>query len=183
MFSFAVRFCGVAVVFFSLLVIILLVILNRRLGIGYMEDITTLSRLQEKFPSIFLTTAIIQAVVASFVLFILSLFWAHAVAGPLVRFRRDLSKLKEGEFSGKVSFREKDQLHPLAQALSNVQNVLQGRREQFDCRLKQADRLLEEYAYWREQGGDNQLQCEDRLKELKNVYGDMDQLFSKEDNY
>ena len=140
--SFAVRFLGIALFSFTLCGISLFLVLNRRLGVNYSQDIAALSGLQEKLPLIILTSSIIQAVILSLILFLLALMWAHAISGPLVRFRKFISLVGNDGPDGEIAFLENYQLHDLAQAFQKMQAGSQKRRKKFDEYLDNADQLL-----------------------------------------
>src|SRR3989338_1414997 len=151
--SFAARFSGVAFAGFVLLGLSLFLVLNRQLGISYLADITILSNLQEKLSFIFLVTGIVQAIMLSLIIFLLSLLWAHAIAGPLVRFHRYMGMMAQSQAQDEIKFRTEDQLRYLAEAFGRLQMSLKNRRDQFIVFLNEAERL------WGE--------CEHLLKEKK----------------
>ncbi len=178
-FSFIIRFSGVALLGFILFALFLYLTLNRRLGVSYFEDISTLSRLQEKLPVILAVTGVIQAVTVSFILFILSLLWAHGVAGPLLRFRKSLQMAGKGFIEETVTFREKDQLHFLADSFKRMLESQKSRRTRFENLLKQADEALKEYEHLFKQKGVTPSQLDGKLTSLKKIYAEMRNLLDK----
>ena len=145
--SFAVRFSAAAFFLFLVFDLILWIALNRHLGEGYLKDMAVLNRLQEHLPIILLISGGIQAAVASFVILAISLFWAHAIAGPVVRFRRYLRMIIEDQpIDEEMVFRQKDQLHDLAEGFRGMQNKRKERQDQLNLYCAQADQLIEAYA-------------------------------------
>ena len=179
--SFAIRFLGIALFSFTFCGISLFLMLNRRLGVGYFQDIATLSGLQERLPLILLTSGIIQAIALSLILFLFSLLWAHAVSGPLVRFRKYISMIGKDELVGEIVFREKDQLHYLAKAFQLMQADSRTRRDQFDAYLKKAEHLIGEYESLQHEKNVDPSKLKDRRAALKESYERMEALFRGED--
>lgn len=179
--SFALRFSGIAFFSFTLCGISFFLMLNRRLGVDYFQDIATLSGLQERLPSILLTGGIIQTIVLSLILFLFSLLWAHAVSGPLVRFRRYISMIGKDEPVGEISFREKDQLHYLAKAFQHMQADSRTRRDKFDACLKKAEQLIGEYESLQQEKNVGPSKLKDKRVALKESYERMETLLRGED--
>lgn len=179
--SFAVRFLGIALISFIFCGISLFLMLNRRLGINYFQDIATLSGLQERLPFILLMSGIIQAVVLSLILFIFALLWAHAVSGPLVRFRKYINMIGKDEPVGEIIFREKDQLHYLAKAFQHMQADSRSRMEQFGAHLKKVEQLLGEYESLQQEKNVDPSKLKDKRAALKEIYERMKALLQGED--
>lgn len=130
--SFMARFSVFSFLFFGVFAFLLFLLLNRRLGVSYVHDITTLNTLQGNLPLIVFAAGVMQAAITSFILFVLSLYWAHAVAGPLVRFRRYLGMVVQNKpIDETVAFRSGDQLHDLARAFDEMQKASRQRKKQF----------------------------------------------------
>lgn len=176
---FAVYFLAVAFAGFFLLALSLLFLLNRKLGISYLNDITTLSDLQEKLPMIVLVTGVVQAAMSCLVMFLLSLLWAHAVAGPLIRVRRLLEMMRHGQWMDNIAFRRDDQLHELAEVVRNCQSSCQDRREEFISYVQQAEHIRAECEL-AALSSEMDSQLSDRIKNLKKVYLNIKQLLAKE---
>ena len=179
-FSFAARFSAMVFAGFAALGLTLFFVLNRRLGIDYFSDILTLNRLEEKLPLIIFATAVIQAVALSLIFFFLSLYWGHAVAGPVLRFRRFLTMINQGEKQTPMSFRKNDQLHYLAEIFRKVQLANQKRHEQWLGCLKTAEKLIEEYDLLERDKNAAARQMEEKRLALKDIYQKMQGLFTKE---
>lgn len=179
--SFAMRFLSIAFFAFVILGLILFLSLNKRLGVNYFQDISTLSSLQETLPAIILTTGIIQTVVLSFVLFLVSLFWAHKVAGPLVRFRRYLNMMDKGGIEEGMAFREEDQLHYLAQSFQLMQAARKIRQDRIMAQLRDAQRIVDEYEILSKEKGSHTPALKDKLSNLKKVYKNIQKLLQRED--
>lgn len=175
--SFAARFSGVAFAGFVLLGLSLFLVLNRQLGISYLADITILSNLQEKLSFIFLVTGIVQAIMLSLIIFLLSLLWAHAIAGPLVRFHRYMGMMAQSQAQDEIKFRTEDQLRYLAEAFGRLQMSLKNRRDQFIVFLNEAERLAGECEHLLKEKKTDPQQLSNRLTALKKVYENINKLF------
>ena len=181
--SFAVRFSGLALLFFSSFALVLFLLLNKRLGVSYFEDIATLSRLQEKLPLILFVTAVVQAAFGSFVVLILSLFWAHAVAGPLARFRKYLRMVGRDEPIGMMSFRKSDQLQYLAEAFRDMQDQWTKQRYQMSLYGQQVRDLIAEYELLVKDPRGNSMALEEKRGALKEIYQKMLALLPEEKHF
>ncbi len=178
--SFAVKLSGLALLFFSSFALVLFLSLNKRLGVSYFEDIATLSRLQEKLPLILFVTAVVQAAFGSLVVLIISLFWAHAVAGPLARFRKYLRMVGRYEPIEEISFRKGDQLQHLAGAFREMQDRLSKRRYQMSLYGRQAKSLVAEYESLVKDPRGNSTALEEKRGTLKEIYQKMLALLPEE---
>jgi signal transduction histidine kinase len=73
---------------------------------------------------------------------LLGILYSHKIAGPLFRVRKYAATLAEGGFDQRISFREKDALHPLATALNEVAEGYEGREKRFACQLRELQDAL-----------------------------------------
>ncbi len=178
---FAVRFLGIAFFSFTFCGISFFLALNRRLGVNYSQDIATLSDLQEKLPLIFLTSGIVQAMVLSLILFVFSLIWAHAVSGPLVRFRKHISLIGKDEPAGEIAFRENDQLQYLAKAFQHMQTASRTRRDKYDAHLKKAEQLMAEYESLQKEKNTDPAALKNKWTALRECYERIEVLLQRED--
>ena len=181
--SFAVRFSGLALLFFSSFALVLFLLLNKRLGVSYFEDIATLSQLQKNLPLILFVTAVVQAAFGSFVVLILSLFWAHAVAGPLARFRKYLRMVGRDEPIGMMSFRKSDQLQYLAAAFREMQDQWTKRGHQMSLYGRQVQDLIAEYESLVKDPLENSMALEEKRGALKEIYQKMLALLPEEKHF
>ncbi len=177
--AFAFWFAGISAVFFLLFAVLMSLSLNRPLGVGYVQDITTLSRLQEDLETILFLTGAIQTVVAGVALFIISLFWAHAVAGPMVRFRRSLDLWKEGKAVDEMSFRKNDQLHALAQEFRQTQAKCRERQERFASYCRQAEKEAASYERLAACGDVSVTELAQKRVALKEIYARLSGLWEE----
>ncbi len=174
---FALRFYSVALLLFVLFGIILFLALNRHLGTDYVHDVMTLSHIQENLPVVLLGTGIFQAFTITVVLFIITLFWAHRVAGPLVRFQKYMQMIKEEAESGDLNFRQNDQLHYLAQAFRLMQLSRKDRSKKFSKYLGEAENILREYEKISDRKDSDSPTDQSSLEALKEAYEKLGKLF------
>lgn len=165
--SLVIAFLGISFVGFVLLGLTLLILLNWRVGDNYVEGIVTLNVLKDRLPLILLAGGIAQAIILSLILFLLSLLWAHSIAGPLVRFGKYLRLTGNNEPAPEeISFRKSDQLHALAVAFRHLQISRRRQNELLYGHLNKASRLLEEI-------DSSPSEAKSRIQELIKVYRDM----------
>ncbi|GEM_PF-2316395 len=178
--SFAARFLAVASAGFIILGISLFLALNRNLGAGYFQDISILNDLEEKFPAILFTTGTFQAIVITLLFLVIALFWAHKVAGPIVRFRRYLNSFSTREPADDMAFREDDQLQYLAEVFRKTQGACWARRKQRQDELHEAERMIHECEFLSSRKDVDQTQLNQKLAALKAVYTKLRASFGKE---
>jgi hypothetical protein len=159
----SVSLFGAAAIFF----------LNKRIGPSYAEGIYTLGRLQAHLPYLLFITAFVQALTLCAIALLLTLLWSHAVAGPLVRFRKHLRELAQGKIPKEpLTFRESDQLHGLAQAFSELALARRDASAKALALLVGAQKLIDQC-----QGLEGEPQAlEGKLKELEKIYGRVKEL-------
>jgi len=70
-------------------------------------------------PAVMLTNAITVTVIFIAAVVVI-LFISHKIAGPMYRFEKEIKKIDEGDISGTISLRDKDQFEKLAQSLDGM---------------------------------------------------------------
>lgn len=146
--SFTLRFFIIVFVIFSLSGLILIIFLNRNIGPTYKQGISSLNTLQAQLPSILFLSAFIQATILCIIALLLSLLWAHSVAGPLMRFRKYLREAGKGKLPLQpLTFRKTDQLHGLGRALSEMIDIYKQRRDKALALLNQTQDKEEKEVY------------------------------------
>ena len=178
--SFTVRFSATALFLFLVFDFVLWLALNRHLGQGYLRDIAILNHLQEHLPIILLISCGIQAVAASLVILTISLFWAHAIAGPVLRLRKYLRMIIENRpFTEEMIFRRDDQLHNLAETFGRMQNKRKERRNLLAIYCAKADDLLAAFEKTQDKDTANQKETKESL--IK-IYEKMKEVFVQKGN-
>lgn len=109
---------------------------------GMINDLETLAQLKSVNTVIGNTSILMVAVV-----FGLSLFFSHFVAGPIYRFEKTLEEMKLGNLSMQVKLRKHDELKDMAdlfnQALASLRNKVRKERETLDAALTKASKISE----------------------------------------
>jgi methyl-accepting chemotaxis protein len=81
------------------------------------------------------------------IVFGLSLFFSHFVAGPIYRFQKTLEEMREGKLNLVVSLRKHDELKDVAdsfnQALASLRNRVKKEREALHVAVEKARPLIE----------------------------------------
>lgn len=169
--SFILRFLIIVLAGFSLSGLVMAVILNKNIGPTYSRGILTLSQLQANLPLVLFITAFVQAVVLGVIILLMVLLWSHSIAGPLVRFRRHLKEIAQGKLSPEpVTFRETDQLHVLAQALSEMIGAHSQRDIKSLSLLVEAQKLLDQCQILEQEQKIDTDEFNATLKKLKEIY-------------
>lgn len=114
-------------------------LLPQSLGQGYGAVISTIQGigniLVQKVAMIYIVI-VIGIVIA---MIILHLFYSHRIAGPAYRLSREAAKLSEGNLSGKIKFRQKDNLTDMADILNSVADLHRARVEAIKSHLALVD--------------------------------------------
>ena len=148
-----------------------IIFFNERIGPTYLEGISALSRFLNFLPSVLSITAIVQALALSCVVMLIALVWSHSIAGPLVRFRRCLKDISKGSSpEGPITFRDTDQLHGLAQSLSDMIIAHKDNSVKALTLMVEAEKILNECeALEKEVKVDTGI-LDEKLKRLDNIY-------------
>jgi methyl-accepting chemotaxis protein len=109
---------------------------------GMINDLETIAQLKSVNTVIGNTSILMVAIV-----FGLSLFFSHFVAGPIYRFEKTLEEMKLGNLSMQVKLRKHDELKDMAdlfnQALASLRNKVRKERETLDNSLTKAAKISE----------------------------------------
>jgi len=163
---FTAIFIGIGV--FSLLLVVLL---NRKIGPTYSEGISALGDLQNHLPLILFVTSVLQTLALGIMVMVIALFWSHSIAGPILRFKKYLSQLAKGELlEGPVTFRKTDQLQGLAEALSGMITAYRGNSMESLELLSQAQKIIEECEILKKQPKIDTPHLNTKLSELEKIY-------------
>jgi hypothetical protein len=92
--------------------------LNRPFGGNYLEAITELDRLRMMARWAVGITLLVQLVFFSSLIFLISLFWTHKIAGPLYRLRLTFERLSHGDWTPMARVRDGDQLQEIPPTLN-----------------------------------------------------------------
>lgn len=148
-----------------------ILLLNMKIGPTYLEGISALSRLQTQLPFILFVTAFAQAAVLCLIVLLLTLFWSHSIAGPVMRFKKHLREFAQGKFpNDRFAFRQTDQLHGLAHAFSEMINAQRERDMRSLALLIEAQKLLDECEMLKKEGKDDTSKFKADMKDLRETY-------------
>mgnify|MGYP001577239924 FL=1 len=92
----------------------------RELGETYAKKVFTLPQFKAIIVRDSLYIYILFALVAAVGIAAIVIMHTHRIVGPLVRMKRVMGQMSGGDFKEVVKFRERDAVHPLADALQNV---------------------------------------------------------------
>ncbi len=111
----------------------LYVFLDRPFDQGYLMALSSLDQLRHELFWAVLATILTQLVVFSLLVFFVSLFWTHKIAGPLFRLKKTFARVASGDLAPMTGLRQKDQLKSVPgllnqglEALGNEQSCLKA---------------------------------------------------------
>ncbi len=105
------------------------------LGEGY-HNVQSLVREIQKV--LFWRITILYAVTSLFIVLamvVLHLLYSHRIAGPAYRIGREAAKIAQGNLTGNIKFRRKDNLTDMADSLNDVASQYRGRIDALKDRL------------------------------------------------
>lgn len=82
-------------------------------------------------------------VVGGVIVAVITLFLTHRVAGPFYRFEKSLDAMIEGDISGKIHLRKKDEGKIIAQKLNDFNAMIAGRLAALESLNQEVDALAE----------------------------------------
>ncbi len=177
--SFIIRFCALTLIGFGIFGAVMFFSLNRPIGHSYAESFSNLSKLQAYLPRILTITALIQTLTLCLTAMMLTLFWSQKIAGPLFRVKKYLKDISEGkEIKEFMTFRANDQLPGIAQAFSEMIITRKYANARALCLLFEAQKILAECETLLKQAKNNSPGLNTKLKELKEIYFQISEVFS-----
>lgn len=108
--------------------------LSRKLGQSFSGAYFMMKSLNESTGLIVWFAMVLFGIVVSIFLLAIALFATHKVAGPLFRLESLVDSASRGNINRNINFRTRDQIKPLASALTRVFEFI-GRREDAVSRL------------------------------------------------
>ncbi len=118
---------------------------------------------------------IIVYVLGILVTFFLTLFYTRKLAGPVLRFQRELGQLAAGDYQVQINLRRGDELKELA---SRINDIAAGTAERFS-RLKEAREKMRRELEALAAGAKDDEATREQLRNLERALRDMDEVFEK----
>ena len=72
----------------------------------------------------FLLLLLITGIAVMLMGMLMFIFYSHRIAGPLYRFQKSLQELSNGELTGRIRLRQKDQLNDLGESINRMSESL-----------------------------------------------------------
>ncbi|OPL10716.1 MAG: hypothetical protein AVO38_13730 [delta proteobacterium ML8_D] len=141
----------------------LYVFLDRPFDQGYLAALSSLDQLRHKLLWAVLATVLTQLVVFSVLVFFVSLFWTHKIAGPLFRLKKTFARIASGDLVPMTGLRQRDQLKNIPWLLNQCLKTLEEQRSRLRADIVP---LEKEIARQAETGLDA-----DRLREVSGQIG------------
>lgn len=127
-------------------------LLPKDLGAGYGAVITTIHGisgiLMQK--AVMIYAVIVVGIVVAMI--VLHLVYSHRIAGPVFRLSREAAKISEGNLSGKIKFRQKDNLTDMADSLNGVADRYRARVDALKSHLSHIEAQSETITILIQQG-------------------------------
>ena len=112
--------------------------LNRPFSGGYLATISVLDELQRDVAFGVLISIILQLSVFALLVFGVSLFWTHKVAGPLYRLKNHFGRIAAGDLIPMAGLRQGDQLQQIPELLNKGLDVYGNSLEETARQLQAA---------------------------------------------
>ena len=77
-------------------------------------------------PAVIITNLITLGIICIAAIFV-TLYISHRIAGPMFRFERDLSQIKDGNLNVRINLRKKDQFGDMADSLNHMTQSFHGK--------------------------------------------------------
>ena len=149
---------------------------DRELGETYALKIFTLPQFKAIIVRNSLYIYTLFALIATVGITAIVILHTHRIVGPLVRMKRLMGRMSEGDFEEAVRFREDDLVHPLADALQNAATKYKGRYSVIRESIHEMHRdSVEMYEFL--QNGDIEA-AEDKRRNIVKKAGDLNKLLS-----
>ena len=121
--------------------------LNRPFGGNYLLAITELDRLQKTLFWAVSVSVTVQLVVFALLLYTVSLFWTHKVAGPLYRLKMTFMRLAAGDWTPMYQVRKGDQLKEIPALLNCGLEVVESIDDEIKKELIEVGSRVSELAH------------------------------------
>jgi methyl-accepting chemotaxis protein len=115
---------------------------------------------------------IIVYVLGILVTFFLTVFYTRKLAGPVLRFQREMDQLAAGDYGVRINLRKGDELKELA---SRINIIAELTEERFRRLRELQERIREEL----KELETNDLSRQDALRDLEKTLREMDEVFAK----
>ncbi len=127
--KFGLKFCLFTIVGMLVLSIFVFFVTSESLGGSYRSAIYTIYKLKVNiFPLLFASFySILILVVITAAIAVISVFFSHKMAGPMVHLERSLEIIGSGDLTRETSLREGDQLLPIADEINSMVRSLNHR--------------------------------------------------------
>lgn len=155
-----------------------ILLLPAGLGEGYG---TVLSSIQELDKVLFTRMALIYLVISVLIvsgMAVLHLFYSHRIAGPAYRLGREAAKLSQGDLTGNIKFRKRDNLTDMADSLNETASQYRGRINAVREHLSLMEQQTEALSRLLQQGRDAAV-LEQTSLEMANTVKKIDNILSE----
>jgi len=125
--SFILRFCLIVLIGGVLSSGLLLLMTRDTLTSSFHNSHLTVQNTWSAILPDVIMTGIITLVLITLATAIVTLFISHKIGGPLFRLEKEVKEIGDGNLTKKVTFRAKDQITPLADALTGMASELNGK--------------------------------------------------------
>jgi nitrogen fixation/metabolism regulation signal transduction histidine kinase len=124
-----------------------------------------LATLEKTREDMFVLLAVMQLVLLSLA-FLISVFMAHKIAGPLYKLHRFFREARDGNIEQKLSFRKRDYFQELVPTYNEMMESIQVRLEKKDVEIQSAIQSLEKILA--SSGSPSQSELQQTLVRLRN---------------
>ena len=148
------------------------------LGEGYHNVQSLVREIQNV---LFWRVTILYAVTSFFIVLamaVLHLLYSHRIAGPAYRIGREAARIGQGNLTGNIKFRQKDNLTDMADSLNDVASQYRGRIDAIKNRLAIIDARSKTVADLLQRGTEG-VEFKQAIEEITNTLKDIDRSLSE----
>lgn len=118
--NFILKFCLLVAGTGLFCMVVLYALANKATTVSFLNSRVVVQTTADFIYPILIQTFITATVIVGIATIYITLFLSHRIAGPAYRFKKTLSALGEGNFSGDCKVRSKDSLQDVAKAINDM---------------------------------------------------------------
>jgi len=141
--SFILKFCLLVVAAGALMMAALYLLAGKAATVSFVDSRVVVQSTADFLFPILMQTLIVATVIVGVTTVFFTLFVSHRIAGPAHRFKKILSSLSEGDFTGECRIRRGDSLQDVASALNEMMASVRRNLKALDDDLAGLKRAVE----------------------------------------
>jgi methyl-accepting chemotaxis protein len=177
---FGVKFCLLTIIGMLVITCFVLLSISESLGGSYRSAIYTIYNLKINiFPLLFSSFySILILVVVTAAIAVISVFFSHKIAGPMVHLERSLETIASGDLTYRSKLRQGDQLLPISEGINSMVRSLNHRARSLKDAIGEIKRCEETLGSLYSQEDPDDVMIREALSGLKAGVADLKRLAS-----